>query len=205
MQSQRSFKSGKIAFITFLCLVGITLIVGAFKFCIRTPVVPSVFTDTSSSDFDENTEKWGQLGISEQYPQVLVGGVPYTCLLYTSAPEVIRLASRYLRFNLPFYFPLAVLFVYRSALQGIGQNFAPVFSGCIELVCKTAIGLGLSGLLGDVYKRQSLYTTSSKCVQGIPVFREIRRARVDFPLATDPTMYNFTKTIHPFRILYTRS
>ena len=28
MQSQRSFKSGKIAFITFLCLVGITLIVG---------------------------------------------------------------------------------------------------------------------------------------------------------------------------------
>lgn len=66
----------------------------------------------------------------------------------TAAPEVIRLASRYLRFNLPFYFPLAVLFVYRSALQGIGQNFAPVFSGCIELVCKTAIGLGLSGLLG---------------------------------------------------------
>ena len=65
-----------------------------------------------------------------------------------SASEVIRLASRYLRFNLPFYFPLAILFVYRSALQGIGQNFAPVLSGCLELVCKTAIGLGLSGILG---------------------------------------------------------
>ncbi len=64
------------------------------------------------------------------------------------APEVIRLASRYLRFNLPFYFPLAVLFVYRSALQGIGQNLAPVLSGCMELVCKSAIGLGLSGFLG---------------------------------------------------------
>ncbi len=65
-----------------------------------------------------------------------------------AAPEVIHLASRYLRFNLPFYFPLAVLFVYRNALQGIGQNLAPVLSGCIELVCKGAIGLGLSGILG---------------------------------------------------------
>ena len=89
MQSQRSFKSGKIAFITFLCLVGITLIVGAFKFCIRTPVVPSVFTDTSSSNFDENTEKWGQLGISEQYPQVLVGGVPYTSRAHKISIEQI--------------------------------------------------------------------------------------------------------------------
>ena len=92
MQSQRSFKSGKIAFITFLCLVGITLIVGAFKFCIRTPVVPSVFTDTSSSDFDENTEKWGQLGISEQYPQVLVGGVPYTSRAHKISIEQITKA-----------------------------------------------------------------------------------------------------------------
>ncbi|BCN30663.1 MATE family efflux transporter [Anaeromicropila herbilytica] len=50
--------------------------------------------------------------------------------------EVITNAVMNLRINMPFYYPLGVLLVLRTSLQGIGRKIAPLFSSSIELIMK---------------------------------------------------------------------
>ena len=35
-----------------------------------------------------------------------------------------------------FFLPLAMIFLYRNALQGLGEGLVPMLSGVIELVCR---------------------------------------------------------------------
>lgn len=59
-------------------------------------------------------------------------------LVNAKQTEVISLASTYVRISSVFYFILAVLFIYRNALQGLGNGKGPIISSCIEMAVKIA-------------------------------------------------------------------
>lgn len=63
-------------------------------------------------------------------------------------PEVVSLAQTYLNINGAMYFILALLFIYRYSLQGLGQSFAPTVAGIMELVMRTFAAMVLSKHLG---------------------------------------------------------
>lgn len=57
----------------------------------------------------------------------------------TSDNYVIETATKYLKINIPFFYPLAILLVVRTSLQGIGRKIAPLVSSSIELIGKCVV------------------------------------------------------------------
>lgn len=53
--------------------------------------------------------------------------------------EIFTYAMQYLTVASIFYLPLAMIFLYRNALQGLNQGLIPMLSGVIELVCRFAV------------------------------------------------------------------
>ena len=64
------------------------------------------------------------------------------------AADVIRYGHEYLLVNGAMYWVLALLFIFRSTLQGLGQSVVPTIAGIMELVMRTAAAFGLVGWLG---------------------------------------------------------
>ena len=50
--------------------------------------------------------------------------------------EIFSYAMMYLKTVSWFFLPLAMIFLYRNALQGLGEGLVPMLSGVIELVCR---------------------------------------------------------------------
>lgn len=67
----------------------------------------------------------------------------YLCLLFVDAEEteVIDRAVDYIRINCCFYPILAVLFLTRSTLQGVGYSLLPMMAGVCELAARAVISL----------------------------------------------------------------
>lgn len=63
-------------------------------------------------------------------------------------PAVTHLAQTYFHFNASMYWFLAILFVTRYALQGMGQTLVPTLAGIFELIMRIIAGVGLVPLLG---------------------------------------------------------
>lgn len=53
--------------------------------------------------------------------------------------DIFTYAMQYLTVASIFYLPLAMIFLYRNALQGLNEGFVPMVSGVIELVCRFAV------------------------------------------------------------------
>ena len=62
--------------------------------------------------------------------------------------EVIELGHVYLVTTSACYLVLALLFIYRNTLQGLGQSFVPTFAGIMELVMRAIVGLCFVDTLG---------------------------------------------------------
>lgn len=62
--------------------------------------------------------------------------------------EVVDLSMVYLVINGALYFLLALLFVYRSALQGLGKSFIPTVAGVMELFMRIFAAFILAANLG---------------------------------------------------------
>ncbi|OJX97699.1 MAG: hypothetical protein BGO96_12185 [Micrococcales bacterium 73-15] len=62
--------------------------------------------------------------------------------------EIIRTAHTLLLVNGTLYSVLALLFIFRSALQGLGRSGIPTFSGVMELLLRSAAALLLVDTLG---------------------------------------------------------
>lgn len=76
---------------------------------------------------------------------IIVILISYTCidvlitlLVDASQKEVISLSAFYTRVMSLFYFVLAILFIYRNGLQGLGNGKIPIVSSTIEMITKTA-------------------------------------------------------------------
>ena len=70
--------------------------------------------------------------------------------LFVGAEEidVIELGQVYLVTTSACYIVLALLFIYRNTLQGLGQSFVPTFAGIMELVMRAIVGLYFVDTLG---------------------------------------------------------
>lgn len=53
--------------------------------------------------------------------------------------EIFTYAMQYLTIASWFYIPLAMIFLYRNALQGLNEGFIPMISGLIEMLCRLAV------------------------------------------------------------------
>lgn len=62
--------------------------------------------------------------------------------------DLIDTAVFYLRFDLPFYFVLAVLLITRTTLQGMGSKFVPIIASLMELLLKILTARFLAVRLG---------------------------------------------------------
>lgn len=86
----------------------------------------------------------------------IVGGIilymfggAFTSLFVSSASQVVIDASvEYLRIVAIFCWLLAILFLYRSTIQGLGNGVIPMISGGIELVMRVIVALVLSQIIG---------------------------------------------------------
>ena len=63
-------------------------------------------------------------------------------------PEVVELGQVYLTTTGCCYWVLALLFIYRNTLQGLGKSFVPTFAGIMELVMRAIVAWGFVGSLG---------------------------------------------------------
>lgn len=66
----------------------------------------------------------------------------------TEITETIRLAKLYLYINCSMYIFLALLLVFRSTLQGLGNSVIPTIAGVMELIMRTVGALLLSVYIG---------------------------------------------------------
>lgn len=62
--------------------------------------------------------------------------------------EVIAASKQYLNIVSVFFFVLGLLFIYRNALQGLGNAFVPLLSGALELLMRVGVALTLSNYIG---------------------------------------------------------
>ena len=72
------------------------------------------------------------------------------CLLFVDAEEteVISQAVYFIGINAFFYPVLALLFVTRNMLQGVGFSFLPMMAGACELVARAVVSIGLVPMMG---------------------------------------------------------
>lgn len=56
--------------------------------------------------------------------------------LSDASAEVLKYSMSYLNTIAVFYVPLALIFLYRNALQGLNQPLVPMISGVFELICR---------------------------------------------------------------------
>ncbi len=66
----------------------------------------------------------------------LLGGVLVRLISGSANPVIIDTAVYYLRFDLPFYYVLAIILITRSTLQGLGSKIAPIVASLMELLLK---------------------------------------------------------------------
>lgn len=70
--------------------------------------------------------------------------IPYILRLFVSAaelPEILKYAEIYVFLCSIFFFPLAMIYILRNALQGSGYSFLPMMGGVVEMVSRVVIAM----------------------------------------------------------------
>lgn len=79
----------------------------------------------------------------------LFGGELTSVFGDSSSKQVLRSYGQYyFQLTGPFYWILAILFILRYTLQGLGDSFIPTVAGVMELTMRIIAAFGLSGLIG---------------------------------------------------------
>ena len=73
----------------------------------------------------------------------------YFVMMFVSNPdaEILSYAQQVLNISAIFFIPLGLIFVYRNALQGIGDSFIPMMAGVYELVARAVVASTLPKVL----------------------------------------------------------
>ena len=90
---------------------------------------------------------------------------------------VLDVAETYLRFMLAALFVLYLLYVYRSALQGMGDTLTPMLSGMAELVMRVGTALILPQFMGrdGIYFAEPAAWLAAELLLMLTYFKTIRR------------------------------
>lgn len=64
--------------------------------------------------------------------------------------EILSYAQQVFNYSAYFFIPLGLIFVYRNALQGIGESFVPMMAGVYELGARALVAFTLPNFIGFV-------------------------------------------------------
>lgn len=79
---------------------------------------------------------------------VVTFGEAFTRLFITDATaEVIGYSRQYLNTVSIFFLPLSFLFIFRNAIQGLGDGFIPMLAGIVELLTRVIVAFTLPALI----------------------------------------------------------
>lgn len=69
----------------------------------------------------------------------------YFVMMFITNPdaEILKYAQQVLDISAIFFIPLGLIFIYRNALQGIGDSFVPMMAGVYELVARAIVAFTL--------------------------------------------------------------
>lgn len=81
---------------------------------------------------------------------VLILGGKYFVGLFIESPseEILGYAQQVFNYSAYFFIPLGLIFVYRNALQGIGESFIPMMAGVYELLARSIVAFTLPKFIG---------------------------------------------------------
>lgn len=90
----------------------------------------------------------GSFSILSGAINVVAGSQLTSIFVGAQETEVLSLSHTYLVISGCFYFALALLFIYRFTLQGLGKSFMPTVAGVMELIMRAIGALVLTGAFG---------------------------------------------------------
>ena len=69
----------------------------------------------------------------------------YFVMMFINNPdaEILSYAQQVLNISAIFFIPLGLIFIYRNALQGIGDSFVPMMAGAYELIARAVVAFTL--------------------------------------------------------------
>lgn len=76
---------------------------------------------------------------------ILVFGGKFFVGLFIENPDasILAYAQECLNYSAIFFIPLGLIFIYRNALQGIGDSFVPMMAGAYELIARAVVAFTL--------------------------------------------------------------
>ena len=102
----------------------------------------------------------------------------YFVMMFISNPdaEVLKYAQQVLDISAIFFIPLGLIFIYRNALQGIGDSFVPMMAGAYELIARALVAFALPKYLGfiGICLADPVAWFAASIPLGITYFRRIR-------------------------------
>lgn len=114
---------------------------------------------------------------------MLVAGKSILSLFISGSPEqtqqVLAIAYRYLFIMACWLWILYFLYVYRSALQGLGDTMIPMVSGIVEFIMRIGVALLLPGLIGDsgIFYAEVTAWTGAAVLLAFSYYRRLRKMR----------------------------
>lgn len=74
----------------------------------------------------------------------------YFVMMFISSPdaEILKYSQEVLNLSAIFFIPLGLIFIYRNALQGIGDSFVPMMAGAYELIARAIVAFTLPKFIG---------------------------------------------------------
>lgn len=100
-------------------------------------------------------------------------------------PEIVSLASTYLKATSMFYWTLSLLFILRYTLQGLGQGVVPTIAGIMELVMRAVGCAALAAPFGfaGISVAYALAWPGSLCPLAISYIFTMRRMRKNMEIS----------------------
>ena len=114
---------------------------------------------------------------------MLLAGKSILSLFISGSPEqtqqVLAIAYRYLFIMACWLWILYFLYVYRSALQGLGDTMIPMVSGIVEFIMRIGVALLLPGLIGDsgIFYAEVTAWTGAAVLLAFSYYRRLRKMR----------------------------
>ncbi len=81
---------------------------------------------------------------------ILVFGGKFFVGLFIENPDasILAYAQECLNYSAIFFIPLGLIFIYRNALQGMGESFVPMMAGAFELIARAVVAFALPSFIG---------------------------------------------------------
>lgn len=81
---------------------------------------------------------------------ILVFGGKFFVGLFIENPDasILAYAQECLNYSAIFFIPLGLIFIYRNALQGMGESFVPMMAGAFELIARSVVAFTLPSFIG---------------------------------------------------------